>query len=269
MKKWALISIILIAVTSAIILVKIFYFKYDPFDVIPDKGYRLTLEITTLNKRNRSIDVSTFVPGNNTKQQVYQEESISDAFKFRVMKVNGNKQAQWKGENISGLNKIKYTSRIKSGRIRFLLNNETKIKKDYPESMQGYLKGTGMIQVNSKAIRKKTEELTADKYTFYEKIKAIHDFIINDVRYVNFSGGLDAESTLLIREASCNGKSRLYVSMVRMLGVPARVVGGIILNKSPKKTICPQPLSSPLSIPIVTSHFSAFFRATSRVAQDD
>ncbi len=236
MRRWALISLLLIIVTAGIILFKIFYLDYDPFDVIPEKGYRLTLEITTVNRRNRSVEITTFVPQDSTKQQVYREESISDAFRFRVMKVNGNKQAQWRGENVSGVNKIKYISRIKSVKVKYLFTNDTVVPGGYPESLQAYLKRSDLIQVDSKAIKRKMEVLTGDKYTLYEKIRAIHDFIVKDIRYVNFSGGLDADSTLQLLEASCNGKSRLYVAMVRQLGIPARVVGGIILNRSPKKT---------------------------------
>ncbi len=236
MRRWASISVLLIALTLVIILWKIYYLDYDPFDVIPEKGYKLTLEVITKNIRNRSVEIATYVPQDSTKQQVYREESISDAFRFKVMKVNGNKQAQWRGENISGVNKIKYISRIKSARIRFLFSNETVAREDYPESLQNYLKNTDLIQINSLLIKNKLKELTRDKYSLYEKIRAIHNFVVKDIRYVNFSGGLDAESTLQLLEASCNGKSRLYVAMVRLLGVPARVVGGVILNRSPKKT---------------------------------
>jgi len=102
--------------------------------------------------------------------------------------------------------------------------------------LKKYLTATENIQVNSKLIATKLKKITKKRYTLYDKLKAIHQFIVKDIKYVNFSGGLDAESTLQLLEASCNGKSRLYVAMVRQLGIPARLVGGIILNHSPKKT---------------------------------
>ena len=237
MKRWFIISLLLIVVPVVVILLKIFYLDYDLIDVLPDYGYNLTLEITTNNRKTRTINISTFAPVNNARQQVYQEESVSDSFKFKVNRVNDNKQIQWKGENISGFNKIKYSSRIKSYSTRYTFTRETVPDEIYPESVKKYLKGTDLIQTGSDLIKLSADKLLKNKNNLYNRIRSIHNFIVKKIKYINFSGGLDAESTLKLMEGSCNGKSRLYAAMVRQIGIPARVVGGIILNRSPKKVI--------------------------------
>src|SRR6266508_1041176 len=51
-----------------------------------------------------------------------------------------------------------------------------------------------------------------------------------------FRGTTDALSALRLGEASCNGKSRLFVALARATGIPARLVGDLILTSGPKKT---------------------------------
>jgi len=235
-KSWKITAGVLIIIPLLIIFVKILYFEFDFKNIIPDKGYALTLDIVASSDKPRNIKITTFAPMNNFKQTVLQEEGISDVYSFKLNGDNTNRAVTWSANRISGEYKMQYNARIKASAVRFQFSPETKLTRDYPESVQAYLGASDMIQTNSETIRRKMEELTTDKFTIYDKIKAIHDFIMNDITYVNFSGGLDAESALLLQEASCNGKSRLYVAMVRELGIPARLVGGVVLNSSPKKT---------------------------------
>ncbi|MEL7219627.1 MAG: transglutaminase family protein, partial [Pseudomonadota bacterium] len=43
-------------------------------------------------------------------------------------------------------------------------------------------------------------------------------------------------TALRLGRASCNGKGRLFVALARTNGIPARLVGGVILNEGSKKT---------------------------------
>ena len=50
-----------------------------------------------------------------------------------------------------------------------------------------------------------------------------------------FKGTTDALTALRLGEASCNGRSRLFVALARRAHVPARLVGGIILENGTKR----------------------------------
>lgn len=235
--RWRVVAAVLIVVPAITILFKIFYYNYNIEDIIPDKGYRLTLSVRTGQPRPMAVKVRTFAPTNNAKQSVLEENSVSEAFTFKLLPEEENRVINWSSGRVSGESKIQYTATLKSHPVAYIFNEETQVGSELSPGMEKYLKDTSEIQVSSEVIRQKTLELTAGKSTLYEKIRAIHRFVYEELDYVNFSGGLDAQSALLLMEASCNGKSRLYVAMVRRLGVPSRVAGGIILNKSPKKTI--------------------------------
>jgi hypothetical protein len=51
----------------------------------------------------------------------------------------------------------------------------------------------------------------------------------------DFSGQTDALTALRLGEASCGGKSRLMVSLLRTVGIDARLVGGLILGDGDRK----------------------------------
>jgi len=224
---------ILIPVVS--VLLKIFYYDYDLKSIIPDQGYNLNLEIDISTDTPKYLTVDTFAPVNDNRQNIIKEEGVSENSSFHLEEVGGNRYMSWKSAKVDGQTRMAYTARIKTLPVKYTFDRETQIKTDFPEDMNMYLVSSGNIQVDSKVIRKKFEAITRDAPTIYDKLEAIHDFVVNDIKYVNFAGGLDAESTLLLMEASCNGKSRIYVTMVRMLGLPSRLIGGIILNESPKK----------------------------------
>ncbi|MDH4262057.1 MAG: hypothetical protein OEV78_03325 [Spirochaetia bacterium] len=210
-------------------------------NVIPQKGYKLTLSINTKNQHPESIRVKTFAPLNNSKQTISKEQGISDSYSFSLSNDGPNRRIIWQSNKISGNNRMEYVAYINSHHMKYVFNEKTVLNEYIPDNIKVYLKDSEAakeskkIQVNSQAIKKKLDEITKNANTLYEKIQAIHKFITKDIRYINFSGELDAESCLLLMEGSCNGKSRLYVAMAQNLGLPARLVGGIILNKSPKK----------------------------------
>jgi transglutaminase-like putative cysteine protease len=57
----------------------------------------------------------------------------------------------------------------------------------------------------------------------------------DEIAPAGFSATTDALTTLRLGEASCGGKSRLFVALARTAGIPARMVGGIILGNSKSK----------------------------------
>lgn len=249
LKDWRLLAAIFITAPLIIVFIKIFYYGYDFRDVIPHKGYKLTLSITTNNKRPEKVKIHTFAPPNNRKQTVTKSQDVSDSFSYSVKSdsEDDNQRVTWKSGKISGDNRMVYVAYIDSRHIKYVFNNDTQINSFIPDKIKKYLKGDPegypnhptqsqkQIQTDSPAIKKKLAEITANATTLYEKLKAVHNYITKDIRYVDFAGVLDAESCQLLGEGSCNGKSRLFVAMAQNLGLPARLVGGIILNKSPKK----------------------------------
>ena len=67
-------------------------------------------------------------------------------------------------------------------------------------------------------------------------LTSIYNYTYNEIGSAPFKGYTDALTALRLQQASCNGKGRLFVALARKNGIPARLVGGIVLNNGTKRT---------------------------------
>ncbi|MFQ5601409.1 MAG: 7TM domain-containing protein, partial [Candidatus Krumholzibacteriia bacterium] len=63
----------------------------------------------------------------------------------------------------------------------------------------------------------------------------IFDYCHDRIAPASFSGTTDALTALRLEESSCGGKSRLMAAFCRTLGIPSRIVGGVILGNTRTK----------------------------------
>ena len=79
-------------------------------------------------------------------------------------------------------------------------------------------------------VKKKVGELTKDKTTNLEKVKAIYNFVVSDVRYLGLEFGIYgykphlANDVLKVRYGDCKDKATLIITMLKELGIPAEIV---------------------------------------------
>lgn len=66
-------------------------------------------------------------------------------------------------------------------------------------------------------------------------VDRIHQYCLGGLRPADFSGATDALTAMHLGEASCGGKTRLMVGLLRTLGIPARMRGGLILGDATRK----------------------------------
>ncbi len=80
------------------------------------------------------------------------------------------------------------------------------------------------------------DEITAGENTDYGKLLAIHDWVAQNI-YYNYDGyrsgdygSIDPHSTLQRRVSICHGYSWLTEVLLRSIGIPARLVSGLVLG---------------------------------------
>ncbi len=80
------------------------------------------------------------------------------------------------------------------------------------------------------------QEVLSDKNVGpVQALHVIYDHALDGIQPATFSGKTDAVTALRLGESSCGGKSRLMVALCRTLGIPARLVGGVIMNQGVRK----------------------------------
>lgn len=80
-----------------------------------------------------------------------------------------------------------------------------------------------------------TKQVKGNEGGARERIQRMFD-TVQKLKFRPFSGTTDALTALRLGEASCNGKSRLLVALMRASGIPARLVGGVVLESGKKRT---------------------------------
>ena len=81
------------------------------------------------------------------------------------------------------------------------------------------------------AIRDKLAELTGKLATKEEKIKAVYDYIVSEIRYLNLSRGIfgkkphQAVNIFALQYGDCKDKATLMIAMLKELGITAHYAG--------------------------------------------
>ncbi len=101
--------------------------------------------------------------------------------------------------------------------------------------MQKYLAETEMLDYSHPTIRKLIAEKGWREYDVFHKIKAIYDFVRDEIKFgYNVSDSIKASKVLKDGYGQCNTKGTLFMALLRGVGVPCRVHGFTIDKKLQK-----------------------------------
>ena len=238
-KKQRIIIAVLISIFTGLVLLKVVYFNYTPAVVLPETGYQVSIQMNC-EGHGSAIRVRTILPVHNERQQIIAEQPKTSDFNFSIQKENGNRFGYWQKASVTGPQEFAYDFSVKTKRTRFRLPDHLGQRNATGQDVLPYLAATDLIQTGHEQIVNTLNSLSLTGETDPVFIvKTVYGFLTDEIKNANFSGKTDALTTLKLGRASCNGKSRLLVAMLRTLGIPSRLVGGIIL-KSGEKTITHQ-----------------------------
>lgn len=228
--------LILLLITCSLMSYKLFILNYELADLTPTVGYDVEVSMQ-LNGHGDSISLSTYLPLSSTHQSVSNERSLPDIFTTQINIDGSNRIVSWQAPSVRGSHIIRYNYFAQMEHVIYDIEKNIPISKDIPSYLQQYLQPQDGVQVNDPLIEKTINELFGDrKPDTLDALRTIHNYLQHEFQNRNFSGFTDALTALKLKEASCNGKSRLFLALTRKLGIPSRLVGGLILNQGSKKT---------------------------------
>jgi hypothetical protein len=224
----------LCVVPVALVTYKVTALGYALGDVLPQTRYRLTIDMA-LDGHGGDVKVRTFLPLSDDHQQVSEEQNTSPGMHFASDARGLHREATWSGNAVPDGTRVRYAFAVLAQPVRFDLPPDLPVPDSYPASVAAYLRPEEDIQVDDPAIAETVRRIGADQGSLTHRLRAIYAFT-SGLPQRPFKGTTDALTALRLGEASCNGKSRLFVALARQAGVPARLVGGIILEPGRKKT---------------------------------
>ncbi len=229
-----IIILVLLTIFTGLILLKIFLFNYTPATVLPETGYRVTLKMEATG-HGGEINIRAMLPSSNVHQDIFEEQVQSGPYNYSLFNSGLNRIGNWNQANTNGHQEIEYSFNVISRKINFLLPEKLPISSINTSSNQKYLEKTDLIQSGDEELAQLLTNIDVDRNSdLIEALTKIFNYVHNNIKTTGFSGKTDALTALRLQEASCNGKSRLMVGLLRTLKIPARLVGGIILNPGTK-----------------------------------
>ncbi len=139
----------------------------------------------------------------------------------------------WNGVNQNIKISLQYTANVNSELSSMGSSTPFPIGQvGYEESQ--FLNATDMVQFNSSEISSLARQLTANAKNEHEAVTAITNWIADNIKYTFNPPQYDALYTVQTKSGNCQNFAHLSIALLRSLGIPARIVGGITL-KNPWK----------------------------------
>ena len=202
--------------------------------LVPDNVYQFSLSMI-FEPENDDVEVTTFLPQSGNRQELLDEDITAQNMNVEYLEDLGGRIGQWNGGLHS--HKIHYRALLSTREIHFELSDDIEIPEGYDDTLQQYLEATDAVPVIHPEIKSLWSDIKpSDAKNTSQVLKAIYKYVHSKIETVPFKGLTDSLTALRLNSASCNGKSRLFVSMARLNNLPARLVGGVIMNKGRKRT---------------------------------
>lgn len=232
--QWILITVLCVLSVS-VSAWKIFGLGFKPAEVLPVPATRVHLDFS-VNGFGSDIRIRTFLPASSERQQILEESGAPGDFQQSIQNSGENREARWNVESWQGPANARYSFLVRTRQEVFEIPEFVR----RPKHLQDYareLRPEERIEVRAPEMDSLASYLGLDTLkNLRTLVEQVFLYTADSIRSTKFSGETGALTTMRLGEASCNGKSRLAVALLRNQDVPARLVGGLILDGGQKKT---------------------------------
>ena len=219
--------------TTGFVWYKVQYLGYTMTTIQPEKGYfvRLLMELEG-NREDVRLDVT--LPVTSDRQHILQEKQNAEGFRYTI---TTSREGRWFTPKLDGKRRVTYSFFAQTEARDYPLPNDLHLPLPAPEERdKEYLEETERIQVTHTDIVAKARELMPDGMELSTALHRAFDYVYHGIAYEKVRGTTDALSAFRLQQASCNGKNRLLVALLRARGIPARMASGLILRNTQKRT---------------------------------
>lgn len=225
---------LLVCTAAALAAYKVTRLDYRLAEVLPRTRYEVTYEMT-FDGGTGDVQARVFLPVSDPHQQITDEHADAPGLHFSDEINGGNRVGTWTGAGLAEKARIRHSIGVLTSALHYDVAKALAVPETYPSSISQYLKPEPAIQSDHPDVRRTLTTLGAEHGSAVERLQRIYDFTAG-LASRGFKGTTDALTALRLKEASCNGKSRLFVALARAAGIPARLVGGLILEPGSKRT---------------------------------
>ncbi len=204
--------------------------------LVPDTKFNVEMFCSIVPLfEDTELFVKMYLPQSNQHQEILHPAVKADHLVFKPMvKKDIGKRGIWRG-SVDEAENLSYSFQYRGKKMKYLIAEDLPFPQRVPDSLSLYMGAEEYIQSDQFLIKQLATELTQDKVDLKNAVFALYAYV-HSMPSIKTKDLTDALTALINNGASCNGKSRLLVALCRAVGIPARTVGGIILETSQKRT---------------------------------
>ena len=188
----------------------------------------------SFNADRQLVNVHTYLPLDDPWQTVISENLSTTGVSSSEKMIPSGRLLSWSAEDNES--HIGYQVLLHTQGNEHRIDRRLKSQPNHPEELQQFLQPSEHIQVQHPEIQTLWKLIEPSTVYSYDILQAIYQYTWQDIESAPFKGTTDALTAARLKVASCNGKSRLFVALARLNNIPSRLVGGLILENSRKKT---------------------------------
>lgn len=100
-----------------------------------------------------------------------------------------------------------------------------------PEEVRVFLNKAAQVQTDAPEIKELAARLTAGSAAEHAAVMSILNWVVDNIKYKTPIPDYSALATLKTGSGNCQNYAHLAIALMRSVGIPARIVGGISLEK--------------------------------------
>lgn len=224
----------MIIIPIVIIFLKYFAWGYSFQRILPKTSFVVEIN-QSFNATNDSVKATIYIPKSSKHQVISEEVNNSPDLNLEFNNFKNDRKAIWSADRVNKKAFINYSFSYIGQAIQYKISDSLIIAQEYSPTIEAYLKPTKNIQSKHPFIKDLHQREIGSQDTLLKALTSIYDYCYS-LKPKPFRGVTDALTAAKLEEASCNGKSRLFVALCQRSKIPARLVGGVILNIGSKKT---------------------------------
>jgi hypothetical protein len=176
-----------------------------------------------------------FLPLSDEHQEIVGRSLDMPGFTYREAPQPPNLLGQWTRSGATDGTQIEYAMNISLTDTVAVIPRLALADLEAPEADRVYLKPSALIQSADPEVRRRARGLLKDARTVEDAAWALFQYAAAFVRTGPGEAKQDAAAVLRQERGNSAGKARLLTAMLRSIGIPARIVGGLKLEDATKK----------------------------------
>ena len=194
---------------------------------------RLSLKMSEVRP---GAHIQILLPLSDDHQQILGRSTEMDGFTYREEPQEPNLWGDWtRSASSTTAAQIEYEMTVALTDTSHTIAAVPLARYTVPEAERGYLDASAMVQSTDPEFHRRARDLIKEAQTVEDAAWALFQYTAAFVRVGPGEAKEDALTVLRQGRGSSAGKARLLTALLRSIGIPARLVGGLKLEDATKK----------------------------------